>query len=78
MRIFSQKHRKPHLGKFPMEKIKRVQKTTTYISKELPRIPKRANFFNRAALGDLGPNAKRERPRFVSKIPFARSMGKVC
>ena len=78
MRIFSQKNRKLHLGKFPMEKIKRVQNTTTYISKKIPRVPKRANFFNRAAIGDLGPKAKRERPRFVSKIPFARSMGKVC
>ncbi len=61
-----------------MEKIKRVAKTTTYISDDVPRVPKRANFFNRAMLGDLGPKAKRERPRFVNKIPFARAMGKVC
>ena len=44
----------------------------------VPRVPKRANFFNRAALGDLGAKSKRERPRFVGKLPFARSMGKVC
>ena len=61
-----------------MEKLKRVPKTTTFISDDVPRVPKRANFFNRAALGDLGAKSKRERPRFVGKLPFARSMGKVC
>ena len=78
MKIFSGRKRAPHLGKYPMEKIKRVPKTTTYISDDVPRVPKRANFFNRAMLGDLGAKAKRERPRFVNKIPFARAMGKIC
>ncbi len=78
MRLFSNRRRKLHLGKYPMEKLKRVSKTTTFISDDVPRVPKRANFFNRAALGDLGAKAKSERPRFVGKLPFARSMGRVC
>ena len=78
MRLFSRRNRPPHLGKYPMEKIKRVPKTTTYISDDVPRVPKRANFFNRAMLGDLGPKLQRERPRFVNKLPFARAMGKLC
>jgi len=61
-----------------MEKIPRVPEPTTYISPDVPRVPKRANFFNRAASGDLGPAPKRERPRFVGKIPLARAMGTVC
>jgi len=78
MKLFSRRKRKLHMGKYPMEKLKRVPKTTTFISDIVPRVPKRANFFNRAALGDLGDKAKRERPRFVGKLPFARSMGRVC
>lgn len=78
MKIFSGRKRAPHQGKYPMEKIKRVPKTTTYISDDVPRMPKRANFFNRAMLGDLGAKPQRERPRFVNKLPFARAMGKLC
>jgi reductive dehalogenase len=78
MQIFSNRGRKTHLGKYPMEKIRRVAETTTYISDDVPRVPKRANFFNRAASGDLGPAPKRERPRFVGKIPLARAMGTIC
>ena len=54
MRLFSKRNRAPHLGKYPMEKIRRVAKTTTYISDDVPRVPTRANFFNRGMLGDLG------------------------
>jgi reductive dehalogenase len=61
-----------------MEKIRRVDSPTTYISDDVPRVPKRSNFFNRAASGDLGAKAKRERSRFVGKIPSARAMGKIC
>jgi reductive dehalogenase len=78
MTLFSNRRRKKHLGAFPMEKIPRVPEPTTYISPDVPRVPKRANFFNRAASGDLGPAPKRERPRFVGKIPLARAMGTVC
>ena len=78
MRLFSNRARPPHLGKYPMEKIRRVARPTTRIAADVPRQPKRANFFNRAMAGDLGAKAKRERARFVNKIPAARAMGRMC
>ncbi|MCG8693410.1 MAG: hypothetical protein MI806_19580 [Minwuiales bacterium] len=62
-----------HLGKYPMEKIKRVPETTTLITDQVPRVPKRANFFTRALHGDLGEKPKRERNRFALKTPSAMS-----
>ena len=44
-----------HLGKYPMEKVKRVdQATTLIIPEEVVRVPARHNFFVRARAGDLG------------------------
>ena len=65
--------RRPSDGsRFPMEKIKRMPETTTLILEdEVPRAPKRANFFTRALNGDLGEKAKRERWRFAYKTPIA-------
>jgi reductive dehalogenase len=79
MKLFSRRRRAPHLGPYKMENIKRVARPTTRIDDEaVPRMPKRANFFSRALAGDLGEKARRERPRFVAKIPIARAMGKMC
>ncbi len=58
MPFFWQRPRPMHLGRFPMEKIKRVKETTTKISDDIPRIPKRAHFFQRAHFGDLGPEPR--------------------
>ena len=65
--------RRPSDGsRFPMENIKRVAETTTLIlDDEVPRVPKRANFFTRALHGDLGEKAQRERWRFAYKTPIA-------
>jgi reductive dehalogenase len=65
--------RRPSDGsRFPMENIRRVAETTTLILEdEVPRVPKRANFFTRALNGDLGEKAKRERWRFAYKTPIA-------
>jgi reductive dehalogenase len=64
-----------HLGPAPMEKIKRVaEPTTLVIGDEIKRQPKRANFFTRALMGDLGEKAKRERTRFATKNPYAFAM----
>lgn len=65
--------RRPSDGsRFPMEKIRRVAETTTLILEdEVPRVPKRANFFTRALHGDLGEKAQRERWRFAYKTPIA-------
>jgi reductive dehalogenase len=68
-------HRPLHLGPAPLEKIKRVpEPTTLVIAHEISRQPKRANFFTRALMGDLGEKAKHERTRFAVKNPYAFAM----
>ena len=67
--------RETHLSKYPMETVKRVDKPTTLILEdEVPRVPKRAAFFERAIHGDLGGKAQKERSRFAFKHPFADAM----
>ncbi len=64
--------RPSHGSRFPMESIRRADRTTTLILEdEVPRVPKRANFFTRALHGDLGEKAQRERWRFAYKTPIA-------
>lgn len=64
--------RPSHGSRFPMENIRRAPETTTLILEdEVPRVPKRANFFTRALNGDLGEKAQRERWRFAYKTPIA-------
>ncbi len=77
MRLFSRKKRPPHLGRFPMEKIRRVDRPTTLITDDVKRVPKRAGFFVRAFHGDLGERPKREVRRFIMKNPLNRAIGHV-
>ncbi len=70
-----QSRRASHLSKYPMETVRRVDKPTTLIIEdEVPRVPKRAPFFERAIHGDLGGKAQKERSRFAFKHPFADAM----
>ncbi|NKB38540.1 MAG: Fe-S protein [Gammaproteobacteria bacterium] len=70
-----QSRRATHLSKYPMEQVRRVDKPTTVILEdEVPRVPKRAGFFERAIHGDLGGKAQKERTRFSFKHPFAAAM----
>ena len=65
-----QAKRKSHMSRFPMETVKRVEKVTTLIlDDEVPRVPKRAAFFERALQGDLGEKSQKERSRFSFKHP---------
>lgn len=67
--------RASHLGAHGMETIKRVDRPTTLVlDDEIPRVSKRAAFFERALQGDLGAKAQRERSRFAMKHPFSQSM----
>ena len=66
-----------HLGQYPMEAIKRVDEPTTKITNDVPRMPKRSNFFVRSAFGDLGGKQQKELRRFVSKVPLNRAFGRV-
>ena len=48
-----------HMSRYPMEQVKRVDRPTTLIiDDEVPRIPKRADGFARATMGDFGKKAK--------------------
>lgn len=67
--------RASHLSRYPMETVKRVDRPTTLIlDDEVPRVPKRAEFFQRALKGDLGPKAQVERGRFAFKTPLSLSL----
>ncbi len=67
--------RPSHASRYPMEQVKRVERPTTFIlDDEVPRVPKRAAFFQRALHGDLGERAKKERSRFAFKTPFAHNL----
>ncbi len=75
MSLFHYKHRPPHMGKYPMETVKRVDQPTTRIDAEkVPRVPLRGSFFRRPFYGDLGKRAQAERPRFINKYPLAAAM----
>jgi len=70
-----QKNRPTHLSKFAMETVKRVDRPTTLIiDDEVPRVPKRASFFERPIHGDLGAKSKHERTRSSFKHPLAKAM----
>ena len=70
-----QRKRASHLSRFPMETVKRVKRPTTLIlDDEVPQVPKRAAFFQRALHNDLGDKAKTERTRFAFKTPLSFSM----
>jgi ferredoxin len=64
-----------HLGRYPMETLKRVPEPTTLILREeIIRNSKRADLFTRAMAGDLGEKAKVQRMRFATKHPLAFAM----
>jgi len=61
-----------HMGRYPMEQIRRVEQPTTLILRdEIQRVPKRADLFTRALAGDLGERPKKKRTRFAVKHPLA-------
>ncbi len=67
--------RATHLSKYAMETVDRVDRPTTLIlDDEVPRVPKRASFFDRAIHGDLGAKTQHERTRFAFKHPLATAM----
>ncbi|MEC7490913.1 MAG: Fe-S protein [Pseudomonadota bacterium] len=72
------KRRASHDSRYPMEQVKRIDRPTTLIlDDEVPRVPKRAAFFERSLQGDLGEKSQRERARFSFKHPLGMSLLKV-
>ncbi len=67
-------HRALHMGRYPMERIKRVDEATTLvIPDEIKRVPVRAGGFPRAAHGDLGPKFQADVQVFAYKTPQAQT-----
>jgi len=65
--------RPSHLGPYPVETLKRVDKLTTHVFEdEVPRVPTRANFYVRTALGDLSDKGFREAARWAQKHPVSQ------
>ena len=70
-----QRERPSHWSQYPMETIRKVPRPTTLVLEdEVPRVPKRAAFFERARKGDLGQRTQVERNRFALKHPFTMGM----
>ena len=65
--------RRGHLGPYPMEKLKRVDKPTTRITENVPRFDERQHGFGRVMRGDFGPAPQQEMMRFVAKFPLGAS-----
>jgi ferredoxin len=64
-----------HMGRYEMERIRRVDEPTTLVLRdEIRRMPKRADLFARALAGDLGEKFTAERKRFAIKHPLAFAM----
>ena len=64
-------------SRYPTEKLKRVDQTTTFIDADrIPRVPKSSEFFLRAAFGDLGqPALEASKDGFsVAKAPLAAAL----
>ena len=69
------RNRPSDASRYPMEQVKRVDRPTTLIlDDEVPRVPKRAAFFERALRGDLGEKTRQERLRFAYKHPLSFGM----
>jgi reductive dehalogenase len=70
-----ERRRPQHLGRYPMEKLRHADEPTTLVlHDEIKRVPKRANFFKRAAAGDLGEKLMPLYKIFASKHPYALAM----
>ena len=67
------RRRPSHLGPYPVETVKRVNRPTTLIfDDEVPRVPTRANMYVRTHFGDLSRKASKEANRWSQKHPVSQ------
>ncbi|MCC2099049.1 MAG: Fe-S protein, partial [Hyphomicrobiales bacterium] len=73
---YDEEEKRPlHMGRYPMETIKRVDRPTTLVIEgEIGRVSKRGDFFSRALAGDMGAKPKEQRRKFAFKHPLATGM----
>jgi reductive dehalogenase len=69
--------KKGHLGPYPMEKLKRVDRPTSIITDDIPRFDERQHGLARVMHGDFGPAAAQQMMRFVPKFPLGASLFKM-
>jgi len=65
-------------GHYPLERLKRVEKPTTYIGPNVQRVSERQAGFMKAAWGDYGPHLQAEMKRFINKEPVSASLYQIC
>jgi reductive dehalogenase len=71
----AERRRPGEWGRYPMEKVQRVEESTTLIiDDEVPRMPKRSNGFYRGKKGDFGEKVAREFGRFAIKTPAGAAL----
>jgi reductive dehalogenase len=69
------KRRPSHLGAYPVETLKRVEKMTTVVfDDEVPRVPSRTNMYVRTAFGDLSQKAQSQADRWSQKHPVSQGI----
>ncbi len=68
---------KGQLGPYPLERLKRVDKPTTYIGPHVRRVSERQAGFIKAAWGDYGPRLKAEVDRFIQKEPLSAALSQI-
>lgn len=69
--------RRGHLGPYPMESLKKVDRPTTRITNDIPRFDAREHGFARAMRGDFGPGTAREFERFINKHPLGAAFAEM-
>ena len=67
-----------HLGPYPMEKLKHVDKPTTIVTDNIKRVDERDQGFFKAMDGKLGPLAQKEVMRFCWKYPIGAAQVKMA
>ena len=65
------------IGHYPLERLRRVDRPTTYIGSNVQRVSERQAGFIKAATGDYGPRLQAEAARFVSKEPVAAALSQM-
>jgi reductive dehalogenase len=68
---------KNHPGRYPMDKLKRVDNPTTAITGDVQRFDEREHGFARAMRGDFGPVAQKEMMRFIPKFPLGAAFSRM-
>jgi reductive dehalogenase len=69
--------RKGYSGRFPMEKLKRVDHPTTLINDNVQRYDERQHGFSRIMRGDFGPVPQKEMMRFIPKFPLGAAISQM-